>query len=195
MWSIFTREDDKRCAAHKQAGYGFPLTSQHGAIIHLGSTHVRGKHALRKPGVFADCPHPEALNAMTHFSSWVSQWSLGVETSSRKRDLTAAGRCHPLIGMQEEKSLLVLGIYRKSAWCMYVYVCVHLCAHVCVGILCETFPKETRHIHVHSPQIVNPQQTKVLIMPKSSMVKPMSLSRLLIGLWVGVTYRNKMTHT
>lgn len=42
---------------------------------------------------------------------------------------------------------------------------------------------------------MNPQQTKVLIMPKSSMVKPMSLSRLLIGLWVGVTYRNKMTHT
>lgn len=131
MWSIFTREGDKRCAEHNQAGYGFPLTSQHGAIIHLGSAHVRGKHARRKPGVFADCPHPKAFNAMTHFSSCVSQGSLGVETSTRKKHLTVAGRCHPLIGIREEKSLLVLRINRKSAWCMCVCVCSFVCTCMC----------------------------------------------------------------
>ena len=79
-----------------------------------------------------------------------------------------------------------------------MHVCVCACSYVCTcmcGYSVETFPKETRHIHVHSPQIVNPQQTKVLIMPKSSVVKPMSLLRLLTGLWVGVTYRNKIAHT
>lgn len=72
------------CTENNQAEYGFPLMSQHGTIIHLRSTQVRGEHALWKPGLSGNWPHVETLNAMTHFSSWASQWSLEVETGSQK---------------------------------------------------------------------------------------------------------------